>query len=69
VDIVRFNVRDDVVQIMGYANSAQDILALSQGLKSLSVDGTVTNQPAGLGLMPNKTSFNLSFKADRGIVK
>jgi general secretion pathway protein L len=69
VDIVRFNVRDDVVQIMGYANSAQDVLALSQGLKSLSLDGTVTNQPAGLGVMPNKTSFNLSFRTDRGIVK
>jgi len=69
VDIMRFNVRDDVVQIVGYAESPQDVLKLSQGLKSLATDGNVTNQPAGLSVMPNRTSFNLSFKADRGIVK
>jgi general secretion pathway protein L len=69
VDIVKFIVRDEVVQIIGYANTVQDINALSQSIKSLASDGNVANQPAGLSVMPNRTSFNLSFKTDRGITK
>ncbi len=69
IDIVRFIVRDDVVQILGYANNVQDVDSLSQGLKTLAIDGQINNQAAGLALMPNRTAFNLSFKADRGLVK
>lgn len=69
VDVMRFNVKDDLVQIVGYVNNAQDVNLLSQSLKSLALDGVITSQPSGLSLMPNRTSFNLSFKADRGIAK
>lgn len=69
VDIVRFTVRDDVVQVVGYANSAQDVTTLSQSLKGLATDGQIQNQLAGLALIPNRTAFNLSFKADRGLTK
>ena len=69
VDIMTFQVKDDVVQILGYASSPKDILTLSQNLKMISTDGVITNQPSNLSLVPNRTAFNLSFKTDRGLVK
>ena len=69
VDIVRFVVKDDTVQVVGYANNAQDVSTLSQSLKGLATDGQISSQPAGLALIPNRTAFNISFKADRGLTK
>ena len=69
IDIMNFQVRDDLVQIIGYANSPKDISLLSQQLKSLTVNGEVTQQPSTLSAVKNRTAFNLSFKTDRGLVK
>lgn len=69
VDIVRFTVRDDTVQLVGYANSVQDVTTLSASLKGLATDGQISSQPAGISIIPNRTAFNLSFKADRGLTK
>ncbi len=69
IDIISFQVKDDVVQLLGYAGSPVEIAALSKNLKSVALDGIVNSQPANLSLMPNRVTFNLSFKADRGLVK
>lgn len=69
VDIMTFLVRDDIVQILGYAGSPSEITALSQNLKAVASDGIINSQPSNLSQLPNRVSFNLSFKADRGLVK
>ncbi|AGH95745.1 pilus assembly protein PilM [Pseudobdellovibrio exovorus] len=69
VDIMTFQVKDDFVQLTGYANSPREISLLSDSLKSLSVDGVVSSQTANLTPVANRTAFNLSFKADRGLNK
>jgi general secretion pathway protein L len=69
IDIMSFNVKDDIVQIGGYASSPKDVANLSQNLKAISIDGQVNTQPSNLSIVPNRVSFNLSFKADRGLVK
>jgi len=69
IDVVSFNVKDDLVQLSGYANSPKEVSALSQSLKSLATDGKVTEQNSSLAAMPNKTSFSLFLRADRGLTK
>jgi|GEM_PF-554823 len=69
VDIMTFQVKDDLVQILGYASSLKDVAALTLNLKSISTDGVVNNLPSKLGLVPKRVAFNLSFKSDRGLVK
>lgn len=69
IDIMNFNVRDDLVQILGYAQSTKDIEFLSQNLKAVSIDGLINSQPANLGLVPNRVAFNISLKIDRGLIK
>lgn len=69
VDIMNFQVKDDLVQIIGYANSKREIDLFTQSLKSITVDGRVNLQPATLSNVPNRTAFNLTFKTDRGLVK
>lgn len=69
VDIMTFQVKDDFVQLLGYANSPKEVTDLAENLKSLSVDGVVNSQPASLTPVPNRVTFNISFKADRGIVR
>lgn len=69
VDIMSFQVRDDLVQLQGYASSPREVTLLADQLKSLSTDGNVASQPARLTAVPNRTAFNITFKADRGLVK
>lgn len=69
VDIMTFQIKDDLVQILGYAGSPVEVASLAKNLKAIAADGIVNTQSANLSLMPNRVSFNLSFKADRGIVK
>lgn len=69
IDIMNFQIKDDIVQILGYATSARDIVTLTQSLKTISADGYVTTQPPNLSLVPNRVAFNLSFKTDRGLTK
>lgn len=69
VDIMTFQVKDDFVQLTGYANSPREISLLTDSLKSLSVDGVISSQAANLTPVANRTAFNLSFKADRGLNK
>ncbi len=69
VDIMTFQIKDDVVQIIGYASSPKEIATLSQNMKTIAADGIVNSQPSNLSLVPNRTAFNISFKADRGLIK
>ncbi|MBC7419498.1 MAG: pilus assembly protein PilM [Bdellovibrio sp.] len=69
IDLINFQVRDDLVYMVGYANSPKDVTSLAQNLKGLAIDGIVNQQPSNLATVPNRVSFNLSFKADRGLVK
>lgn len=69
IDIMSFQVRDDLVYLVGYANSPKEVNLLSQNLKSLAIDGIVNQQNSNLTAVVNRVSFNLSFKTDRGLVK
>lgn len=69
VDIMTFQVKDEFVQILGYANSQEEVTSLSQSLKSVSSDGIVTQLPSPLTPVANRVSFNISFKTDRGLIK
>ncbi len=69
IDIMNFQVKDDSVQIIGYATTQKDVDLFSQSLKRISTDGQVVLQPATLTNVPNRTAFNLTFKTDRGLVK
>ncbi len=69
IDIMNFQVRDELVQIIGYASSSREVTLLSEQLKSLTTNGVVTQQPATLSAVANRTAFHLSFKTDRGLLK
>ena len=69
LDIVSFQVKDELVQIQGYATSPQEVSNLTETLKGISIDGLVNKESSRLAPVANKTTFNISFKADRGVVK
>lgn len=69
IDLVQFNVRDEMVQLSGYANSPKEITLLSERLASLSVNNKVNQDQTALVAAPNRVAFTLSFKTDRGLVK
>ncbi len=69
IDLMSFQVRDDQVYMVGYANSPKEVTTLAQNLKGLAIDGVVNQQPSNLASVPNRVAFNLTFKADRGLVK
>ncbi len=69
IDLVQFNVRDEMVQLSGYANSPKEITLLSERLASLSVNNKVSQDQTALAAVPNRVAFTLSFKTDRGLVK
>lgn len=69
IDIMTFQVKDDVVQMIGYANTPKEVSLLAQNLKSITINGDVTQAAANLATIPNRVAFNLSFKADRGLIK
>jgi general secretion pathway protein L len=69
IDLVQFNVRDEMVQLSGYANSPKEITLLSERLASLSVNNKVNQDQTALVAVPNRVAFTLSFKTDRGLVK
>ncbi len=69
IDLMNFLVKDDDVQMIGYANTPKEVSLLVQNLKSLSVTGDVTNKIGTLTPVPNRVSFSLSFKTDRGLIR
>ncbi len=69
IDLVQFNVKDDLVQISGYANSPKEISLFSQKLSSLSINNKINQDATNLAAQPNRVAFALSFKTDRGLVK
>lgn len=69
IDINSFHVKDDIVQLTGYASTQNDVNSLAQSLKGISIDGIVNNQSRQMPLVPKKVGFNFSFKADRGLSK
>lgn len=68
IDLVSFTVKDDLVQMTGYAGSPRELTTLSKNLESVAI-GAITQQPATLPSQANKVTFNISFKTDRGLVK
>jgi hypothetical protein len=62
-------VKDDFVQILGYANSPREVSVLTDNLKSISADGNVRSEQPRLTPVANRVAFHISFKADRGLVK
>lgn len=69
IDLMTFQVKDDVVQMIGYANTPKEVNLLAANLKSLTTNGDVTQAPSNLTSIPNRVAFNLTFKADRGLIK
>ena len=68
IDLVTFKVKDDQVQMIGYANSPKEVTLLTKNLQALAI-GSITEQPAQLAAVANRVAFNISFKADRGLIK
>jgi general secretion pathway protein L len=69
IDVTHLSIIDDTVKISGYANSPREVTLLSTKLTALSSNNKVSEEPTNLGVVPNRVSFSLSFKTDRGIVK
>lgn len=69
IDLMQFNIKDDLVQISGYANSPREISLLTEKLSSLSINNKINQDPTTLVALPNRVAFALSFKTDRGLVK
>lgn len=68
IDLVTFKVKDDQVQMIGYANSPKEVTLLTKNLQAVAI-GSITEQPAQLAAVANRVAFNLSFKTDRGLIK
>ena len=69
IDLVEFNVKDDLVELSGYANSPREVSLFSQKLTSISINNKVNENKTKLLTLPNRVAFTLSFKTDRGLVK
>ncbi len=69
IDLVQFNIKDDLVQISGYANTPREIGLFTQKLSSLSVDNKINQDATRLMARANRVAFSISFKTDRGLVK
>ena len=69
IDLMQFSVKDDQVQIAGYANSPREVALLTQKLESLSTKKKITEDRPQLPSVPNRVTFALSFTVDRGLVK
>ena len=69
IDLMQFNVKDDLVQISGYANSPREISLLSEKMAPLSVNNKINTEKTNLVAVPNRVAFSISFKTDRGLVK
>ncbi|MFZ3229411.1 MAG: pilus assembly protein PilM [Pseudobdellovibrio sp.] len=69
IDLVTFQVKDELVQMIGYANTPKEINLLMQNLKGITSNGDVSQAPSNLTAIPNRVSFNITFKADRGLIK
>lgn len=68
IDLVSFIVKDDLVQMTGYTNSPKELSSLTKNLQSVAI-GQINQQTGSLTPIPNRVSFNISFKADRGLIK
>ncbi len=68
IDLMSFIVKDDSVQMTGYAGSPKDLSTLTKNLQAVAL-GKVNQQAAVLPALPNKVAFNLTFTTDRGLAK
>lgn len=68
IDLVTFVVKDELVQMTGYAGSPRELSTLTKNLESLAI-GSISQGQATLPTQANKVSFNISFKTDRGLTK
>ena len=69
IDVNHISIVDDTVKISGYANSPREVTLLQTKLMALSSNNKISEEPTSLGVVPNRVTFSLSFKTDRGIVK
>ncbi|MFN3696437.1 MAG: pilus assembly protein PilM [Pseudobdellovibrio sp.] len=69
IDLIEMQIVDDTVRMVGYANSPREVTLINQRLQAISLDKKVQDEQSQLPALPNKVSFALSFKADRGLIK
>lgn len=69
IDLMQFTVKDETVQLAGYANSPREVALLTERLSSLSVKNKITEERPQIASQPNRVTFALSFTVDRGLVK
>lgn len=67
IDIQKVHILDKEVLIEGFAGSPQELNSIQNAIKGITIDGKITSRPSTLGSLPNKTSFALGFKVDRGV--
>lgn len=69
VDLMKFDVQDEMVHVAGYANSPREVSLLSERLSGLASDKKVSQENTTLSAVPNRVAFAFNFKIDRGLVK
>lgn len=69
IDLVKVQIKDDLVEISGYANSPREVTLLNQRLNAISLDKKVIELQANLPQLENRVTFSMSFKTDRGLLK
>jgi len=69
IDLIEIQIKDDIVKLVGYANSPREVTLMTQRLQTASIDNKILQEQAQIPPLPNKTPFTLSFKTDRGLLK
>lgn len=69
IDIVELQITDDLVKMVGYANSPREVDLIAQNLTQISLDKKITQETPSLPSQANRVAFSMSFRTDRGIAK
>jgi general secretion pathway protein L len=69
LDVKKFNVQDETVQIEGLAKDEKEVGLIQTALNSLTTDGKIKIEASTLTAAPGKVPFSISFSMSRGIQK
>lgn len=69
VDLMRFDIQDELVHVAGYADTPREVSLFSERLSAMAADKKVSQENTTLSAIPNRVAFAFNFKMDRGLVK
>lgn len=67
IDVFKFIINEDTVQIEGYANSPLEVSTLSKELEKIARGSKITKRNSSLVNQINRSTFAFEFKTDRNI--